>query len=292
MSFNGPIWSVSAEVFVYVGFFLLLRSFGRSPWLIVGAIAAGLASMWSGATSPALICAGYFFAGGAAAEWMRKRAAREPAGRARGIAVAIDRSAGRGGAVPRPWRTRIATGLPTWLMAVVPAVAVPRGAGLALARRWQRLIQAAGNLTYSTYLIHFPMQLVIAIIALASGIALPVGEAWFLLAYLGVTIVLGRIVFVRFEAPMQTLIRAATLNPHGRPPRPDCLADLAVAMLIFAPRTARAQRVAAFGHGHRRSVGHGRRHRRDRRHSRRTASADRHPHRRCHRRPTAGRYGG
>ena len=36
LSFNGPIWSVSAEVFVYVAFFLLLRTFGRARWLIFG----------------------------------------------------------------------------------------------------------------------------------------------------------------------------------------------------------------------------------------------------------------
>ena len=104
MSFNGPIWSVSAEVFVYVGFFLLLRSFGRSPWLVVGAVAAGLASLWSGAISPALICGAYFFAGGAAAEWLASAEAREhlwPSARHRSGDY---RSSGRRGAVPRPWQ--------------------------------------------------------------------------------------------------------------------------------------------------------------------------------------------
>ena len=59
------------------------------------------------------------------------------------------------------------------------------------------------------------MQLIVAIAALAGGIALPVGEAWFLFAYLAAAILIGRIVFVRFEAPMQALIRAATLAPSG-----------------------------------------------------------------------------
>jgi hypothetical protein len=40
-------------------------------------------------------------------------------------------------------------------------------------------------------LIHFPLQLTIAIAAMAGGFALPVGQPWFLLAYLGATLVLG-----------------------------------------------------------------------------------------------------
>ncbi len=79
--------------------------------------------------------------------------------------------------------------------------------------RWHKWIQAAGNLTYSTYLIHFPIQLGVGILVMATGIRLPVGEAWFLIAYLAATIVFGRIVFVRFEGPMQDWIRAATLEP-------------------------------------------------------------------------------
>ena len=80
---------------------------------------------------------------------------------------------------------------------------------------WQASVRAAGNLTYSTYLIHFPLQLGVAIVALAFNITLPIGEAWFLLAYLAASIVVGRIVFVRFEAPVQDLIRSVTLRPRA-----------------------------------------------------------------------------
>ena len=103
--------------------------------------------------------------------------------------------------------------LATWLMAVVPPLLFLAAQEWRALERFERLIQAAGNLTYSTYLTHFPLQLVIAITTLATGIAVPVGEAWFLIAYLGVTIVIGRIVFTQFEAPVQTLIRKAALNP-------------------------------------------------------------------------------
>ena len=215
MSFNGPIWSVSAEVFVYVGFFLLVRSFGKSPWLIAAAVAAGLASLWSGATSPALICGAYFFAGGAAAQCLSSKRVQSNPRRAKIIAAALVAAClaaapllDLGGSDDTP--------LASWLMAITPPVLFLAAQDWRWLERWQGSIQAAGNMTYSTYLVHFPMQLVVAILAIAGGIALPVGEAWFLFAYLAAVILVGRVVFVRFEAPMQALIRSATLSPAGK----------------------------------------------------------------------------
>ncbi|MDQ3144484.1 MAG: acyltransferase [Pseudomonadota bacterium] len=210
-SFNGPIWSVSTEVLVYVAFFLLLRTFGKSPWIIVGAILASLASMWSDATSPAVICAGYFFGGGAAAQFLARDEKRNQRQRGRSIAWAclaltaatpliIDLGA-------------VSTRFATWLMFACPPILYLAAQDFRLLDRWQSAIQAAGNLTYSTYLTHFPMQLAVAIVALACGVKLPVGEAWFLLAYLAASLVIGRIVFVRFEGPVQDMIRQATLTP-------------------------------------------------------------------------------
>lgn len=214
MSFNGPIWSVSAEVFVYVAFFLLLRGFGKSPWIIVGAIAASLASLWSHAISPAVICAGYFFAGGAAAQWLASDQKRGCGSRGRVIAAAmVAACAAFAMAVNLAAKEELLT---SWLMLVVPPVLYLAAQDIPALNRWQTPIQAAGNVTYSTYLIHFPMQLIVAIIAVAAGINLPVDAAWFLLAYLAATMVLGRVVFVRFEAPVQDMIRAATLSPKGK----------------------------------------------------------------------------
>ncbi len=57
------------------------------------------------------------------------------------------------------------------------------------------------------------MQLALCISSLAFGFTVPIGEAWFLLVYLVVVIMAGRFVFLRFEAPVQDLIRTATLSP-------------------------------------------------------------------------------
>jgi len=198
-------------VIVYVGFFLLVRAFGRSRWVIGTAIGAGLWSMWSGNISPALICGGYFFAGGAAAEFLRSDLFRRRPDRARSFAL-LAVIAGIASAALFDL-TSSDDLLATWLMLVAPPLIFLCAQEFRFLDRWQKGIQAAGNLTYSTYLIHFPIQLGVGILVMASGIVLPVGEAWFLIAYLATCIVLGRVVFVRFEGPVQEWIRAATLNP-------------------------------------------------------------------------------
>lgn len=216
LSFNAPIWSVSAEVLVYLAFFLLIRAFGKSPWVIIGAIAASLLSMWSETVWPAVICGGYFFAGGAAAVWLGSVRCRRRPDESRRIALSIIGACliisffvSLGGPDSDP--------MATWLMAITPPALFLAAQHLPALDRWERPIQAAGNLTYSTYLVHFPLQLTIATLALAAGQTLPVREVWFLIAYLTATIVIGRIVFVRFEAPMQSMIRAATLNGRIQP---------------------------------------------------------------------------
>ena len=216
LSFNGPIWSVSAEVLVYLGFFLLVRAFGKSPWVIVGAIGVSLLSQWSGMIWPVMVCGGYFFAGGAAALWLGSARRRQRPDESKRIALAmiagciiISFFVNLGGPDADP--------ITTWMMAITPPILFLAEQDLPALDRWERPIQAAGNLTYSTYLIHFPLQLAVATFALAAGVTLPVREAWFLLAYLAATIVIGRIIFVRFEAPMQRMIRTATLAPRTEP---------------------------------------------------------------------------
>ena len=211
MSFNGPIWSVSAEVMVYAGFFLLVRAFGASPWLIVAAIAASLASLWSTAISPAIICGGYFFAGGAAARVLRTQ------GEAPARLVAAAMLVFGAAAAPFLNLGNPATpALATWLMFMGPPLLLLAAQDWRGLDRHEARIAAAGNLTYSTYLIHFPLQLGIAILALASGTALPVAEPWFLLAYLAVTLALGRLTFLHFEAPAQSWIRALAFRSSAR----------------------------------------------------------------------------
>jgi peptidoglycan/LPS O-acetylase OafA/YrhL len=72
-----------------------------------------------------------------------------------------------------------------------------------------------GEISYSSYLLHFPLQLVFALIAVtgllsADAVRSPLGQ----LAYIGLLIPLSLLVFRLFEAPAQNALRAgwATLS--------------------------------------------------------------------------------
>jgi peptidoglycan/LPS O-acetylase OafA/YrhL len=81
--------------------------------------------------------------------------------------------------------------------------------------RWQRQVQFAGNLTYSSYLLHFPLQLAIAVAVAASGIVPPIASPWFLTAYLGVTLGAAALSYRWFELPAQSWIRLRTVKRNA-----------------------------------------------------------------------------
>lgn len=213
-TFNGPIWSVSAEISVYAVFFLLVRSFGAGWSAIGGTIAAILAAQYTGLALAPLFCAGYFFAGGVAARLYmdaRENGRLKSQGRLSGAALVIFVTLWRsGGATLDEQTTLMALFLGTPLLLVLAAQ------DWAVLERWQHAIRAAGNLTYSTYLIHFPLQLAFAVICAAMGIVPPVNSWWFFVGYLAVTLIVSGILFQRFERPAQAWIREMAFQPRVR----------------------------------------------------------------------------
>lgn len=63
-----------------------------------------------------------------------------------------------------------------------------------------------GDISYSSYLIHFPLLLLLVTTAAYSGIAIS-PSPWLLLAYLSVLIALSLVSFHYFETPIQRLLR-------------------------------------------------------------------------------------
>jgi peptidoglycan/LPS O-acetylase OafA/YrhL len=204
-TFNGPIWSVSAEIFVYALFFLLVRRFGSGWRLIGGSIAVTLAAISAGMASPTLFCATYFFVGGAAARlFLDAQSSRKTLAQRWICAVAL---AVIGGGVWSAGTPLNEDTMPLILLLVLPPLLLLAAQDWSRLERWQRLIQAAGNLTYSSYLSHFPLQLLVAIGCAAAGLAPPVQSPAFLIAYLAFTFVVSRWLFLRFERPAQKWIR-------------------------------------------------------------------------------------
>ena len=69
-----------------------------------------------------------------------------------------------------------------------------------------------GNISYSSYLIHFPMQLLIVSLAALGFISLEAyASPWSLLIFMVVLIALSHLVYTWFERPMQRKLRSALL---------------------------------------------------------------------------------
>lgn len=209
-SFNGPSWSVSAELLIYVAFFWITRRAGAG-WRIDAlalfgfAIAAPIANTVLG-VKPAFTGAGTFFFVGALTchlhslietldlRW-RRRCACSCAGL---IAVCT--------ALVATHLLKIAgASLPMFpaAMLLVQLLVRPRG------QQIRALLTGLGNLTYASYMLHFPMQL--ATMLILSTLAIPprtlVYSDWFMLAYLGGVFATAFFVFRWVEQPTQTMLR-------------------------------------------------------------------------------------
>ena len=205
-SFDGPVWSISVEVLVYILFFVLLRFVTKSALLnlviIVGCV---------GAKGQVFACLSFFYVGGLAAI---ARRALAPALRdsVDGFAWLI--------VVAAPWLAwnftvfRF-TSLDYALLAYAPLVIFCLARDVGVPASVQRLIEAAGNMTYSSYLLHFPIQLVIATGFTSFGAPIPFYDATFFAVFVLATLLASYLTYRYFEAPAQDFLRDRLLPWPG-----------------------------------------------------------------------------
>lgn len=215
-SFNGPVWSVSVEIFVYFIFFIaafLMRLNWGGTLLVFIFIAIG--NSFASPASGILGCATIFFWGGI-------------------IYHAYE--------AIRPWRR-----IYKWAIFLVPAVLLGARAcfrnytgSTSVLNGWagMELIQIAtilglflmlfesapqdsfvgkfsfvGNLTYSSYLLHFPVQLATVLVLDHLGIARSIFSTTpVFLLYLGGVLALAFLAYVYFEHPAQNWLRGKLLT--------------------------------------------------------------------------------
>jgi peptidoglycan/LPS O-acetylase OafA/YrhL len=70
-------------------------------------------------------------------------------------------------------------------------------------------------MTYSSYLLHFPIQIVIALGFAIAKTPIPFYDARFFAAFIGTTLLASYLTYRYFEAPAQNLIRGLLLRPRG-----------------------------------------------------------------------------
>ncbi|HEX3430384.1 MAG TPA: acyltransferase [Rhizomicrobium sp.] len=232
-SFNGPAWAVSIEVFLYIVFFAAVRLGLRGPiGAIFLAVLGAIVFFWDGQIGRGIM--GFFW--GAATFYAVSAAVSHP--RARMIATGV-----------------ILAAIATWIVCIVEIYLGPIQALFAVtpfakffaAHEYPIFLQAyifivvpltlaalalheqlfegpyarlsfLGDISYSTYMIHFPMQLALALLALSFGwMPTDFMHSWVMLGFYAVLIMLGWLSYECLERPLQALIRGFARRAVAKP---------------------------------------------------------------------------
>ncbi len=220
-SFNGPVWSVSIEILIYGVFFAFSRVFRRAPWAMIlmiaigyvgravlDAVGLGLMGFFVGGLMyvlyDAIVRAGLVrrlvpvFGGVAIAAWTATLVLTRPG-------VTFDLSA-------LPWLVRrLITGADVLVLfpVTILALACAETARGTLGRRAAWL----GDLSYSTYLLHFPLQLLVVLVA---GPRVPTGPGA-LVAFFALVLAVSFASHRWFELPSQRAWRRRAGVVRTRP---------------------------------------------------------------------------
>ena len=211
-SFDGPIWSVSVEVLVYLLFFLMLLA-TRSWLLNVIIVLACLIAPSLNASGQVTNCLALFYVGGLAAIARRAVGAsrfRKPIETGAWLAVAVI-----GPFVVFLLRNQLDDVALPLFVTYTPILLFCLSREFALPPLLQSAVEAAGNMTYSSYLLHFPIQLVIVLCFAVAGRPIPIYDGALFAAYLFATLLLSYFTFRYFEAPAQSLIRSVLRRADG-----------------------------------------------------------------------------
>ncbi|WP_024904676.1 acyltransferase family protein [Robbsia andropogonis] len=213
-SFNGPVWSVSTELVIYLVFFLAARylriEMTGTLFLIVISAAVSIVMVLhrvKGPESNVFFCAFYFFLGGAVhllVQRMRGLIARR---RKEWITIcmliylALIAFCSTFGATKYLVAT-VGAPVSIFLLLVIEPYIPRRSAGV---------IMSLGDTTYASYLIHFPIQLTTVLLLHLCGLdsATTAHNPAFLVIYLAVVFSLAHLVFIGFERPAQRTLRRA-----------------------------------------------------------------------------------
>jgi peptidoglycan/LPS O-acetylase OafA/YrhL len=201
-SFNGPIWSISVEVLAYTIFFVLLRYVSGSLLSLVLMVVASMAvQALKLSVSPLFTCLMFFYLGclTAAAFLVCAQSPRERR-LATLIALAALVALGVGGLF-------VTIKAKYFLAVAVPALIFLCVTHIPSTPTVTRVLVPAGNMTYSSYLLHVPLQIVTVLICTAAGLRLPIENPLFFLGYLVITLVLSKWSYSYLEVPAQDWLR-------------------------------------------------------------------------------------
>lgn len=204
-TFNGPVWSVSAELLIYVTFWLVLPrllSLGVIGPLAAALLCAGL--MKTGWLATVWFCGIYFYLGCAVFVVHRSWIGRPVPATAFGLAalvgsVVIYRVLGQGAATLVVF---------LGLTLIVAALEETQASGWSARARW------LGDSTYGIYLWHIPIQLAVLLLLKSLDIGREIAfSPWFFLGYIALILIVARASFLWIEDPARRACRRIA-NPR------------------------------------------------------------------------------
>jgi len=204
-SFNGPVWSVSAEVFSYLIFFLSIKKFGKSLSLNILIIIFCMLLRIFKFSNPVTDCLVIFFACGFSAT----------------IFKIINLSSYK--KIVNSFLFILVIIIPFLVILFklnehkhfiylfefiyIPLILYAFALDFYFLERIRGWLEIFGNMTYSSYLLHFPIQLLIIVICIYFKIKINFYSNIFFIIYIIFVLFLSYLVFVYFENPAKKFIR-------------------------------------------------------------------------------------
>ena len=209
-SFNGPIWSVSAEIFSYLVFFLIIKAFGKSIIINIFVIIICVLLRIYKLSNPITDCLTIFFVCGCSAiifkivDISKYKKIINFIFCFATIAIPI--------LVISLDLTKHKHFIYTFEFIYIPLVLFVFAIELNILKKFRKTIEIFGNMTYSSYLIHFPAQLFISLFSLYFNIKINYYSIFFFMIYIFLILSLSYLIFNHFEDPLKKIIRKKFLS--------------------------------------------------------------------------------
>jgi peptidoglycan/LPS O-acetylase OafA/YrhL len=201
-SFNGPIWSISIEVLVYFVFYLALRFIsGSVALLLIMAVVPAATLFFKVSTHPLFTCLMFFYLGCLTAVCYA-RVKNDPRRRVFATAVALLVIA-----FVSALQLFVTVKPIYFLLAFSPALILLCVMYIPATRRTSGILVAAGSVTYSSYLLHVPIQLSIVTLVSYTHLTMPIYSDAFFLCFIAGTLLLSFYCYRYFEVPAQSYLR-------------------------------------------------------------------------------------
>ena len=200
-SFNGPIWSVSVEIIAYIVFFVSLRFFGKCFYKLFLVFIILLFPLLSNLFVNLFWCLLFFYAGGFVHFFNEFASSHKNKGNLLFYVVMTT-------VISAIYLNQVHSQRNFRVMVIGFAALAIITECLKIPKKYESCVAFLGNLTYSSYLLHFQLQFFVAIIYSNIGREIPYRNNNLLfISFILLTFALSAICYSKFEVPVRDFIR-------------------------------------------------------------------------------------